>query len=125
MKPIEIEFGRTVIETFWTLNHIVQKELLISAIRGAQRYSQSPNKEWYHGIISVEGYKDLLDVTYHNPSQSILWENVGQPENPQELINCGERNIQRQYRIVLRDICERYGIKEGDAVEVYILVVKK
>jgi len=40
------------------------------------------------------------------------------------LINCGERNIQRKYRVALRDICERYGIKEGDAIEVYIKVVQ-
>lgn len=37
-----------------------------------------------------------------------------------DLINCGERKIQILFRIALKDICERYDIKEGDAVEVFI-----
>ena len=37
-----------------------------------------------------------------------------------DLINCGERNIQKLFRITLKDVCERYEIKEGDAVEVFI-----
>ena len=37
-----------------------------------------------------------------------------------KLINAGERHIQKQYRIVLRDICIYNNIKEGDIVEVYI-----
>ena len=37
-----------------------------------------------------------------------------------KLINCGERNIQSMYRISLKDICDRYGIKLGDTVEVYL-----
>jgi bifunctional DNA-binding transcriptional regulator/antitoxin component of YhaV-PrlF toxin-antitoxin module len=37
-----------------------------------------------------------------------------------DLINCGERRIQKLFRITLSDICERYGIHEGDAVEVFI-----
>jgi len=39
---------------------------------------------------------------------------------PPDLINCGERKIQTLFRIALKDICERYGILEGDAVEVFI-----
>ena len=39
-------------------------------------------------------------------------------------INCGERKLQTGFRVVLRDICNRYGIKEGDSVEVYIKKVK-
>ena len=37
-------------------------------------------------------------------------------------INAGERNIQKGYRIALRDICETHGITEGDVVEVFIIV---
>ena len=37
-----------------------------------------------------------------------------------EKINCGERNIQKGFRLVIRKICKRHGIKEGDSVEVYI-----
>ncbi len=36
------------------------------------------------------------------------------------LINCGERKIQIHSRIALTDICTRYDIQEGDAVEVFI-----
>ena len=39
-------------------------------------------------------------------------------------INAGERRIQKQYRIVLRDICTHNDIKEGDIVEVHIRKVK-
>ncbi len=39
---------------------------------------------------------------------------------PSALINCGERKIQTLFRIALKGICERYDIKEGDAVEVFI-----
>lgn len=39
-------------------------------------------------------------------------------------INCGERKVQTGFRVVLRDICKRYGINEGDSVEVYIKKVK-
>ena len=42
----------------------------------------------------------------------------------EDLINCGERTVQKLYRVSLRDVCERYDIKEGDAVEVYIKPVK-
>lgn len=125
MEIIEIESGISVIEEFWTLSGEVQKELLIKAIRGARRYGREPNKEWYHTVVAVEGHGDMLDVTYHNQSKVLLWKVVGQLDKKSGLINCGERNIQRQYRIVLRDICERYGIKEGDAVEVSIKVVIK
>ena len=125
METIEIESGMSVIEEFWTLSAEVQKELLIKAIRGARRYGREPNKEWYRGIVTVEGHDDLLDVIYHNPSRAILWKVMGQLDKKSGLINCGERNIQRQHRIVLRDICERYDIPEGAAVEVYITVVEK
>ena len=37
-------------------------------------------------------------------------------------INVGERMIQKGFRIAIRDVCARYGIKEGDVVEVFILV---
>lgn len=125
MECIEIESDRIVIEEFWTLDDEVQIELLIKAIRGSREYGREPNKEWYHGMVVVDGHDDLLDVTYHNSSKAILWRIVDQLDIKHGLINCGERNVQRQYRIVLRDICERHGIKEGDAVEVSIKVVKK
>ncbi len=38
------------------------------------------------------------------------------------MINCGERKIQKLYRISLRDICEEYYLKEGDRIEVYIKI---
>ena len=40
-------------------------------------------------------------------------------------INCGERRIQKLFRIAIHDVCARYGIKEGDVVEVFILVSDK
>ena len=39
---------------------------------------------------------------------------------PKNLINCGERTIQKEFRVVLRDICKKHNIKEHDVVEVYI-----
>lgn len=42
----------------------------------------------------------------------------------ENLIDCGERNIQKKFRIVLRDICKRHKIPEGAAVVVYIKIVK-
>ena len=39
---------------------------------------------------------------------------------PYDIVNCGERKIQTLFRIALKDICERHGIQEGDAVEVFI-----
>lgn len=40
--------------------------------------------------------------------------------NESELINCGERKIQKLHRVTLRDICQHNGIKEGDIIEVFI-----
>ena len=40
-------------------------------------------------------------------------------------INVGERMIQKGYRIAIRDVCENHDIKEGDVVEVFILVSEK
>jgi hypothetical protein len=40
-------------------------------------------------------------------------------------INVGERMIQKGFRIGIKEICARYGIKEGDVVEVFILVSGK
>lgn len=40
--------------------------------------------------------------------------------NLSELINCGERKVQKIGRIALKDIIDRYGIKEGDVIEVFI-----
>lgn len=37
-----------------------------------------------------------------------------------DLINCGQRRVQKEFRIVLRDICEYNEIKEGDVIEVFI-----
>ena len=37
-----------------------------------------------------------------------------------DLINCGERKIQKLGRIAIKDVLERNGIKEGDSVEVYL-----
>lgn len=36
------------------------------------------------------------------------------------LINCGERKVQAVGRVALTDIFDRYGIKQGDTVEIYI-----
>lgn len=41
-----------------------------------------------------------------------------------QLINCGECNLQKEYRVVLRDVCKRHGIKEGAPIEVFIRVVE-
>ena len=43
----------------------------------------------------------------------------------EETINCGERNIQKGFRLAIRDICDRYDIKEGEPVEVYIKQVEQ
>jgi len=40
-------------------------------------------------------------------------------------INCGERMIQKGFRIAIRDVCENHSIKEGDVVEVFFLVSGK
>ena len=37
-----------------------------------------------------------------------------------ELINCGERKVQKIGRIAIKDIVDRYDIKEGSTVEVFI-----
>jgi len=42
-----------------------------------------------------------------------------------DLINCGERKIQKLDRISIGDICDRYGLNPGDAVEVYIKISKR
>jgi bifunctional DNA-binding transcriptional regulator/antitoxin component of YhaV-PrlF toxin-antitoxin module len=36
------------------------------------------------------------------------------------LINCGERSVNKRFRIVITDIAREHGIKEGDRVEVFI-----
>ncbi len=41
-----------------------------------------------------------------------------------DLINCGERKVQREKRISLRDILDRYHVNEGDAIEVFIKIKK-
>ena len=41
-----------------------------------------------------------------------------------ELINCGERKVQKIGRIAIKDIIDRYDIEEGSTVEVFIKKVK-
>jgi len=41
------------------------------------------------------------------------------------IINWGERRVQKGFRVGLRDVCERYGIREGDVVEIEIFVQKR
>jgi len=41
------------------------------------------------------------------------------------LINCGERSVNKRFRIVITDIAREYGIKEGDRVEVFIKKVDR
>jgi len=36
-------------------------------------------------------------------------------------INCGERKVQKGFRIVITDSCKRHNIKEGDIVEVFLI----
>lgn len=40
-------------------------------------------------------------------------------------INCGERKVQKGFRLAIWDICDRYGIKEGEPVELYIKKVER
>jgi hypothetical protein len=42
-----------------------------------------------------------------------------------EVIECGQRKVQRDFRVSLRDICENNNIVEGDIIIVYIKKVKK
>jgi hypothetical protein len=42
-----------------------------------------------------------------------------------EVIECGERTVQRDYRVALRDICENNYIKEGDIIIIYVKKKKK
>lgn len=42
-----------------------------------------------------------------------------------KLINCGERSVNKRFRIVITDIAKKYDIKEGDKVEVFIRKVEK
>jgi hypothetical protein len=44
---------------------------------------------------------------------------------PMRYINCGERTVQKKYRIVITDIAKEYGIGEGDRVEVFIKKIDK
>ena len=37
-----------------------------------------------------------------------------------ELINCGERRVNKRYRIVITDIAKEHDIPEGDIIEVFI-----
>lgn len=37
-----------------------------------------------------------------------------------EVIECGQRTIQKNYRVALRDICELNNINEGDSIVIYI-----
>ena len=39
-----------------------------------------------------------------------------------KVINCGERAIQKAFRIALSDICQAHGLKPGDRVEVEIKI---
>ena len=43
----------------------------------------------------------------------------------EDLINCGERSVQKLFRVALRDICQNNGIKERDVIEVFIKKVEK
>ncbi len=42
-----------------------------------------------------------------------------------KLINCGQRKIQKIGRISIKDIMNRYELKEGDVIEVYIKETRK
>lgn len=42
-----------------------------------------------------------------------------------ELINCGRRDVQAQYRINIQRICREEGIGVGDPIEVWIKKVDK
>lgn len=44
---------------------------------------------------------------------------------PDNLINCGERTVQKLHRVTIKDVCTTYGILEGDRVEVYIKKVER
>ncbi len=37
-----------------------------------------------------------------------------------EMINCGQKKIQKLGRISIKGIMDRYELKEGDVIEVYI-----
>lgn len=37
-----------------------------------------------------------------------------------EVIECGERTVQKNYRVAMRDICENNYIKEGDIIIIYV-----
>ncbi len=37
-----------------------------------------------------------------------------------EVIEAGQRKVQRDYRISIRDICENNNIEEGDIVIIYV-----
>lgn len=38
----------------------------------------------------------------------------------ENLINCGQRKVQKDFRVVIRDVCLFNDIKEGDIIEVFI-----
>jgi hypothetical protein len=42
-----------------------------------------------------------------------------------EMINAGERRVQKLYRISIQDICKTRGIAEGDMVEIWIKKIKE
>lgn len=37
-----------------------------------------------------------------------------------DVIECGERTVQKNYRVAIRDICENNYIKEGDIIIIYV-----
>lgn len=39
------------------------------------------------------------------------------------MINCGERTVQKLYRVSIRDICVNHKLPVGSRVEVYIRIV--
>ena len=42
----------------------------------------------------------------------------------EDLINCGQRRVQKLHRVAIRDICKNHDIEQGELVEVYIKKVK-
>ncbi|OYT62415.1 hypothetical protein B6U67_04475 [Methanosarcinales archaeon ex4484_138] len=57
--------------------------------------------------IMGHGYMHLIEFSARGREYMAKIKEYNMINDKSDIINCGERNIQRQYRVGLRDICER------------------
>lgn len=62
-------------------------------------------------LKQIEELLQCIKETLSSIKESSIFNNI---------IEAGECRVQKEYRIVLRDICENNNIKEGDIIIVYV-----